>query len=255
MAQKFVLILCGLLLGCGWLWLMHSQPAYASIQHTNWQRPLRQTNGPALTIRTGITATVASTVTVPVDFRHNASGIASMTFSISFDPTCLAFDATDTNGDFTPDAVRFTLPPQFRGSAAYDPSDVDGELDIVIADFNPPLATLPDTDHLLTITFTAICAPASGQTLVTAVDFSSAPPPSFGNPAGADVNGTASGGTIIIAHPAAATVTPTATATATATPTPTATATPTATTMPTNLDDTTEPSRPPLRVFLPWVGR
>lgn len=265
MKQKLVFVFGGVWLVVGWLWLMYSQPVYANTYWSTWQSPLRQASGPALTIPTGIMATVGATVTVPVDFRHNGNGAASVIFSIDFDPTCLAFDATDNNGDFTPDAVHFTLPPAFRGSASYDSTDSDGELDIVIADYIPPLATLPDTDRLVDITFTALCAPAPGQTLVSPIDFSGTPSPSFSDTGGSDINGTASGGTVVIANPTAATVTPTGTALPTitptsiiipaATPTPTATATPTATTIPTNLNATAEPGSQPLRAFLPWIGR
>ena len=214
-----------------------------------------QATDPSLAIPQAIPAVVGQPVTVPVHFRTGGAAVASVVFSVDFDEACLRFDAGDNNNDGQLDNVRFNKPAMFRGSAAYSADDLDGELDFVIADFSPPIATLPDTDALVTLEFTPTCPPPASMPITVAIAFSNAPAVSFGDPIGNDLAGTASGGTVVIAHPAAATVTPTATATATATPTPTATATPTATTIPTNLDDTTEPSRPPLRVFLPWVGR
>lgn len=272
MKQKFVFVICLTFFSISSCWLIASQPTYANPRLAVSSHPLRQASGPALTIPVGIMATTGATVTAPIDFRPNGSGVTSLAFSIDFDSTCLAFNATDNNGDFTPDAVQFTLPAALRGSATYDPTDTDSELDIVIADYNPPLATLPDTDQLVMITFTVLCTPPPNQTLTSLVNFSDAPLPSFGDIAGHDVNGTASGGTVLIANPAAATVTPPETPTlivtsivtprsttispATATPPATTTPSPTPTiNAPTNLNGAPEPIEQPVNIFLPWLMR
>jgi hypothetical protein len=155
-----------------------------------------QNSAPTLTIATGIQATAGSTVTVSIDFRNNARSIVSIAFALEVDPTCLHFDPIDRNGDRQPDAVTFVLPVQSRGSIKADPAS--GRLEIVIADYAPPLATLPDTDGLIQLTFMATCTPEAGQSMVVAVDFSTVPAASFSDPQGKTVAGMVTSGTVII---------------------------------------------------------
>ena len=64
-------------------------------------------NTPAnLTIPTSIPATAGQNVSVPIQLTNSISEeIASLTFSVDFDQTCLSFDSTDSNGDDLPDAI------------------------------------------------------------------------------------------------------------------------------------------------------
>ena len=75
---------------------------------------------------------------MPVNFTSNDHSIASTAFSVDFDQTCLAFDATDSDQDGIPDAVTLSLPGAFNVSVTFDGGDTDGELDFFIADLLPP---------------------------------------------------------------------------------------------------------------------
>lgn len=182
-----------------------------------------------LAMPAGIAAATGYSVTVPVAFQSGGNAVGSTTFSIDFDESCLAFNERDGNNDGRPDAVRSTVPLAFRLSVSYNASDADGELDLVIADYSFPIASLPDNDALLTIGFTAHCTPEAGQLREAPLLFSQAPVASFGDANGVDVAGTTSNGSVAIQAEPLATPTPTVTVTpipGTPTVTPTATNTP-----------------------------
>jgi len=182
-----------------------------------------------LAMPTGIAAATGYSVTVPVSFQSGGNAVGSTTFSIDFDESCLAFNERDGNNDGRPDAVRSTVPLAFRLSVSYNAGDTDGELDVVIADYSFPIASLPDNDALLAVNFTARCLPDAGQIINAPVLFSQAPVASFGDANGLDVAGTTSNGAVAIQAEPLATPTPTATLTpAPGTPsvTPTGTDTP-----------------------------
>ena len=213
-----------------------------------------------LAVATEIGAVGGYSVTVPIAFAGGGNQVGSITFSLDFDEGCLAFDGRDRNNDGRSDAVRFTTPPAFRSSASYNGEDTDGELDVVIADYSLPIATLPDNEQLMLIDFTALCMPAAGTVITAPVRFSLAPRASFGDPSGIDVDGTVSDGFVAIYAelPATATPTPSPTLTASATPgpgtptvTPTATATPTATVSPTPNPGIPTPRVTPLPTAVP----
>lgn len=138
-------------------------------------------------------------ITIPVTLNTNGLAIAATAFSIDYDANCLAFDPTDLDEDGIPDAVALTLPDGFQASVQYDATDSDGELDLLIADTFPPLATLTD-GVLATLTLTPRCQPPQGTTLDAAVDFSSAPLPTFADPAGDDLPGRGLNGTLSVRH-------------------------------------------------------
>jgi len=94
--------------------------------------------GPQLSISTNIPANPNSTVVVPVTFTSNGNNIASTVFSIDYDETWLSFDEN------LPNALEFTLPPEFAGQCTPDQTDPDGEIDCFIIDPLVPLASLPD---------------------------------------------------------------------------------------------------------------
>lgn len=191
-----------------------------------------QGNGPTLTIPLSITAHSGSTVTVPIHFRRNGFGISGFVFSLDIDPACLTFASQDQNGDGQPDAVHFALPPQLRGSMSYSATDSTGELDFVVADYAPPLATLPDTDNIIAVTFATACTPVAEEEIISQIHFAQQPPPSFSDTRGNAISGLVSDGSVHIGGPRPpATATPTPAVTTT--PPPTVTATPTATLTPT----------------------
>jgi len=159
--------------------------------------PTHEAPGPILSIPSNIPAHAGQTVSVPVNFTSNGHSIASTTFSVDFDQTCLAFDPTDSDQDGIPDAVTLDLPGAFNASVTFDGSDTDGELDFFIADLFPPLASLPD-GNLATIVFTPTCQPAPGSSIIAAVGFSDDPSASFGDTDGQSVPGTTTDGSVEI---------------------------------------------------------
>lgn len=237
-----------------------------------WGPIFAQVAGPTLSIPQALPAMAGQPVTVPIDLQTGETAVASIVFSIDFDQTCLGFDSSDNDHDGLFDNVHFNMPAAFRGSVSYTAADLAGELDFVIADFAPPIATLPNKDGLVTITFTPLCMPAADAAITATVGFAHAPMVSFGGPDGNDLSGATSDGAVEIHAPGAATVTPTATLTPSATPLTTATSLPTAPATPTftataavtpNVTVTLTPTATPmteqspqaLHVFLPWIKR
>lgn len=154
-------------------------------------------SGPDLDIADNVSVNYGEAVSVPVTYSSNGNSISSTIFSIDIDQSCLAFDATDANSDGIPDAITLNLPAGFNGSATYDASDTDGELDFFFADTFVPLASLTD-GVLVTIEFSAICQPAAGSTTNAPLIFATTPAVSFGNTSGQAVSGTTSNGSIEI---------------------------------------------------------
>jgi hypothetical protein len=176
---------------------------------------------PELAIQT-VTTSPGAAVQLPVRWSPNGAAIAGMLFSLDFDGGCLAFDASDADGDGLPDAVAIDLPPGFRRSIGYNVQDSDGELDIILIDQSLPLAAMPASAAIVTIHFTTSCPLAGAAPYFAAVIFSDELPASFGDLQARDVAGvTTSGGILIDA--AAATPTPTSSATPIGAPTHTPT--------------------------------
>ena len=154
-----------------------------------------QSNGPTLSISTDIAAGSPGTVVVPINFQRFQSGVAATTFSLTYDPACLAIEGGDAES-----VTNFLLPPQMRGSVFFDANDTDGQLDIAIADYAPPFSTLPDSAPLIEVTFTVVCDPVEGETITTPVQFGQTPLPSFSNTIGRAINGIVFDGAVIIQH-------------------------------------------------------
>jgi hypothetical protein len=154
------------------------------------------TIGPDLTLGDGGSTWFGRPVQVPVNFTANGFEIAAATFSVDMDDSCLRFDPTDGDGDGIPDAIHFSLPTDFQGSASVDLSDTTGELDFFVADVQPPLAALPD-GTLATIDFKATCLPTDGP-LSVAVNFSTAPTATLSTLNGATVLPATFSGTLAI---------------------------------------------------------
>ncbi len=185
---------------------------------------------PLLDIPDRIPAAVGATAVVTVNLDTDGEAISGLIFSLDIDPTCLAFNDTDADADGIPDAAQFVVPLQFTPSIGYQPDDTDGEIDVVITDYSPPLASLPN-GPVLALRFDVVCEPdLTDNSRISDITFSTYPPVSFGNPAGQGVPGISSPGSVKISRADAQTPTPTPTLT----PTPTATGstTPTPTTTP-----------------------
>ena len=184
---------------------------------------------PLLDIPDRIAAVVGGSAIVTINLDNDGEPISGVIFSLDIDPACLALNMTDANGDGIPDAAQFIVPAQFSPSLSYQADDADGEVDVVITDYSPPLGALP-SGSLLALRFDVVCQPAANEnSRISDIGFSSYPPVSFGNPAGASVAGSSSAGSVKITWTGENTSTPTPTLTATSTPTATVTGTPTQT--------------------------
>lgn len=165
---------------------------------------------------------------VSVAFVSNGLRVSGALFSIDYDETCLVFDPIDADRNGVLDNITFNVPSQFIVVTSFDATDTDGELDIVMVDYSPPYATLPD-QVLLTIRLAGTCSPAGDATIEAPVRFARSPSPSLSTSSGSVALGTFVDGSVLItANPAIPTLAPTATATPTPTGEPTAisTATP-----------------------------
>ena len=208
---------------CCFFLLVLTNGAYLIGANRTWARSMLILGGePMLKIPERISATQNATVDVPIEFSGNGATIAGLLFSIDFDEGCLLFDDSDANNDGVPDDISFNLPPQFDPGVTFNQSETNGELDVIIADFQPPLASLSD-DTIATIQFTTTCEPEPGASIIAPVAFSDQPSPSFSDQNGGSVPGSTSDGSVEIVY-----VTPTSTPIASATAVSTGSATPTA---------------------------
>ncbi|MCP4591391.1 MAG: hypothetical protein GY842_11650, partial [bacterium] len=152
---------------------------------------------PNLTIPTGVVAVGGVQVAVPVALTSVGLDLAGTAFSIDYDQDCLSFDATDANGDGIPDSLQVLTTPEFTVMVISNPDDLDGEIDISIADLGPPVATLGD-GPLVAVTLAATCTPSPGSTLIAPVGFSSEPVASFSDVAAQNIPGTTTNGSVVI---------------------------------------------------------
>jgi hypothetical protein len=179
---------------------------------------------PFLAVPNAVPAEPGARVRVPIRFTPSVQPVSSVVFSVDYDQTCLALDPTDEDADGVPDAIRLEVPSGFVGSAAFDASDTDGEIDFFFADLTPPLAGLPE-GTLASLELDVLCDSAAGG-VVAPVFFSWAPAPTFGSAEGQSVAGAFASGSVLVLAPAAATATPTPTDPEGPSPTPTPSPTP-----------------------------
>lgn len=190
-------------------------------------RPSAAAQEPVLAIPSHIVGQHGQVVQVPIDFSSSGHAIAGTAFSIDFDESCLAFNTADDDHNGVPDGVHIQTPAAFRTSVSVTITDTDGEVDVTVADFSPPFATLPE-QTLLTLDFTIICSPAADETRTATVGFSTLPRPSFSDTDGRDVSGRSQGGGVDVLG--VQVVTPTVTRLVPGTPTATTTPPPAQTT-------------------------
>jgi hypothetical protein len=169
---------------------------------------------PVLSLPSGAAPAADGLVAVPVQLTVEETSIGSVLFSLDIDQACLVFDPADANRDGVPDAVTFSAPPAFISSVAYNPQDIDGELDFVIADYSPPYATLP-SGVLVTLRLGVACPPENDASLALPLPFSQTPAASFARPSGSALHGVTVDGSILVDG---SITLPTPAATATATP-------------------------------------
>lgn len=151
---------------------------------------------PRLFIPGGLAAPVGSLVDVPIAFDSGGTHVAAISFSLDYGHECLAFDPADQDKNGLPDALLFNAPAQFFPSVAVHAAEQHGRIDIILADYIPPLAALPDTSALVTIQFRIVCPVAPGLTQNAHVRFAAAPAVGFSDPAGRAIAGAAYDGTV-----------------------------------------------------------
>jgi hypothetical protein len=192
------------------------------------ESPLAPDASPSLANPDNVPGQPGATVSLPVTFSSGGENVSSVVFSVDYDHTRLAFNPADNNSDGLPDAVVFDVHPVdsskggFSTQVIYEPGDTNGELDIAIADYATPLASLSN-GVIVTVRLVVLPGPVP-QT--AAVNFSGSPQASFGGVSGQSIPGVTGNGSVLInagchdhgapTEPPAATVSP---------PPPTATAT------------------------------
>lgn len=134
------------------------------------------------------------TLTLDLTFDGGVYDVASLAFSIDYDESCLGFDPTDADMDGLPDAARFSLPAAFDVSVFFDGGDLDGEIDVLIADVPPEAVLVSGVIGQLDLMVT--CGAPPGGSFDAAVDFSVDPPISAGDTAGQSLP--ASGGAGVV---------------------------------------------------------
>jgi uncharacterized repeat protein (TIGR01451 family) len=153
-------------------------------------------NRATLTLADDLVSAPGRIVAVPMTLS-GSGGVSGISMSIDYDQSCLRFYPQDSSGNGIPDSVFFNVPPAFRVSFSYDMQDEDGELDIIIADYSPPFAVLPQA-VLMIVEFEVICQPEPGQIRTTPVKFSLDPPVTFSDGNGQPIPGQGIDGLVTI---------------------------------------------------------
>lgn len=139
---------------------------------------------PVLILDVSMQTSAGVPLVAPLGFASGAHTITAIAFSFDLDSTGLTFDPTDTDLDGVPDAV--TLPAGVPAVVVvdYDPTEPDGEIDVLLANLSgAPLAEGVILELELT--------PNQSGTAASWISFSENPEPSFANDQGADVCGSA----------------------------------------------------------------
>lgn len=150
---------------------------------------------PFVALPSDVEAPSGTAVTLPLAFHSSGNTISSLVLSVDLDDR-LIFDPQDGNNDGIPDAVTFSVPASFSTSATYDSTDLDGELDIFIADIIQPIESTLLDGIVATIEVTVPHDVISGEQM--GIGFSADPTVSFGNTAGQSVAGYSEDGAITI---------------------------------------------------------
>lgn len=144
-----------------------------------------------LAIANDVNTVESAIVSVPIQLAPEGLALAGVSFALDYDPTCINPDR-DEDGQL--DNLVFNVSDDFTTTVLFDPTDLDGEIFISIADFSPPFSTLTTADVLM-VDFFVEC-PAARPFFRTNIRFGDNPPPSFSNLVGQDVEGTTSQGSV-----------------------------------------------------------
>lgn len=121
---------------------------------------------------------ISPIVKVPLIFEPNGTEIVATGFSIRYDDTCLALIDSDVDENGVLDGVNVMVDSEFVTFFNYDNTDKAGQFDMIIADFGPPYASIPES-QLLELTFRATCFPEANEKRLVGVGFGTSPAPSF----------------------------------------------------------------------------
>lgn len=144
----------------------------------------------------GVPALPNAQVEIPVILNTGGQAISSAIFSIDFDEQWLQLDPSDQDKDGLPDSVSLDLPKGFTASVAFDPADVDGELDFIIYSLNPSLVL-----HDGTVVRVALRTSAPPDATIAEVEFALDPWVSFGSPQGQSLFSEIDPGSVMINYP------------------------------------------------------
>ena len=122
---------------------------------------------------------------VSVAFANDGNAVSIISFSVDYDESCLSVGGMSD--------IEFDVPAAFAlKSKMHEPTDTDGEIDIVIASFG---ASMPDRT-IVKITFTVSSATTCvGRNASVALVLSRQ---SFGNSRGQPISGWADSGSVRI---------------------------------------------------------
>lgn len=145
-----------------------------------------------LSINRNLNTVNQAQVNVPVQLAPEGVSLSGVEFTLDYDATCLN---PDPDGDGVLNNVDFDVSTDFTSSISFDPTQVDGEIDVVIADLSLPFSAL-NTGDIVTIGFSVDCPDSQDVPLhETDIAFSASNPPSFSNLVGDDVEGSHEDGT------------------------------------------------------------
>lgn len=160
------------------------------------QPEARAARSPAIFVQGGLVADAGSLINVPIAFDSGGNHVASLSFSFDYDAECLSLPLDDRDNNRLPDAIVIDAPAQFIASIQINAGNQPGRLNVILADYIPPLAALQDTAALITLQFRIICPVAPRLTHYAYVRFAELPAVGFSGADGRDLPGAARAGVV-----------------------------------------------------------
>lgn len=162
---------------CTVLMIFNGPGACAVVDSTSTTQPASA----ELSIPTTMLANAGGQISVTMQLTMQGAAVAGVAAALTFDPTYLTLDPTDSDGDTIPDAVVFNLPTTVKRPYQYV-AVTPGALHFLALDMSAAPAALSD-GAFVTVTFTAH-NPHANQTVSTALYFDPEMPASLGSTSG-----------------------------------------------------------------------